>query len=69
MNFNTEAIVMERLTNSKHISNIYGHCGTSIVVEYGYEIENHIVPFRKDLYMYERGRIKQKHLNLLGFRL
>ena len=40
-----DALVMERLTSSPNIIDIYGHCGTSVQVEaLPYEIEEVIVP-------------------------
>lgn len=40
-----DAIVMERLTSSPRIINMYGHCGTSITVEpISYELEQYAVP-------------------------
>lgn len=40
-----DAIVMERLTSSPRIINMFGHCGTSITVEpISYELEQYAVP-------------------------
>jgi len=40
-----DAIIMERLTSSPRIINMYGHCGTSITVEpISYELELYVVP-------------------------
>jgi serine/threonine protein kinase len=62
----TEALIMERLTSSPVIANIYGHCGTSTIVEMGNEITNDIVPYNED-YMMSRGRMKQRYLDQLEF--
>jgi len=40
----TEALIMERLTKSDRIMNIYGHCASSTMVEEGVEIAEAIVP-------------------------
>ena len=40
-----DALVMERLTSSPRIVNIYGHCGATVWVEaIPYEVEEYIVP-------------------------
>lgn len=41
---NTEAIIMMELTGSEHTSNIYGHCGTTVLVEKAYEITYDVLP-------------------------
>ena len=42
----TEALVMERLTPSPRIMNIYGHCSTTVATEFvENEIEDKIVPY------------------------
>lgn len=41
---NTEALVMEILSAPTLTTNIYGHCGSSILVEPGREIEDQIIP-------------------------
>eukprot|EP00586_Coscinodiscus_wailesii_P018368 CAMPEP_0172497374 /NCGR_PEP_ID=MMETSP1066-20121228/99037_1 /TAXON_ID=671091 /ORGANISM="Coscinodiscus wailesii, Strain CCMP2513" /LENGTH=363 /DNA_ID=CAMNT_0013270107 /DNA_START=655 /DNA_END=1746 /DNA_ORIENTATION=- len=44
-NVRKDALVMERLTASPRIANIYGHCGTSVTTERFYEeLEEFIVP-------------------------
>jgi serine/threonine protein kinase len=58
----TEALTMERLTSSPVITNIYGHCGTSTIVEIANEITNDIVPYNEQ-YMPMRGRVKQSVLD------
>lgn len=59
----TEALIMERLSASPHIANIYGHCGTSVAVEAAFEISLDIVP--RSAHQSERGRIPQKRLDRL----
>lgn len=60
---NTEALIMERLTSSSFVTNIYGHCGTSIIVEKGSEFYKDVVPRRGEEPV--RGRISQKELDKL----
>lgn len=51
-----DAIVMERLTSSPRIIDIFGHCGTSTIVEpMEYEVIDAVIP--------GEGRIKQKELD------
>lgn len=58
-----EAVVMERLTASKIIVDIYGHCGTSIIAEaMPGEVTMSIVP-ADDIDDYDRGHIKQEELD------
>lgn len=50
-----DAVVMERLTSSPRIVDIYGHCATSVHVEpVAYEVEEYVVP--------GSGYMKQKEL-------
>jgi hypothetical protein len=58
-----EAIIMERLTASQVIVDIYGHCGTSIISEaMPGEVTMSIVP-GVDVDDYDRGHIKQAELD------
>ena len=41
---NSEALIMEQLSGSEHVSRIYGHCGTTVLVENGHELTYKIVP-------------------------
>jgi serine/threonine protein kinase len=51
-----DALVMERLTSSPRILDIFGHCSTSIIVEpMPYEVEEYIVP--------GKGMAKQEDLD------
>lgn len=54
-----DAVVMERLTSSPHIVDIYGFCGHTGVFEYGYEgaIDNALFEGDRKLTSYERLRI------------
>jgi hypothetical protein len=62
-----EAVVMERLTKSDVIVDIYGHCGTSIIAEaMPGEITLSIVPAEKDnIDDYDRGHMEQSELDIL----
>lgn len=60
----TEALIMERLSASPRITQIYGYCATSLAVEVGKEITKDIVPFVPEL-QYERGRVPQSDLDEL----
>lgn len=58
----TEAFVMEQLTSSTRISDIYGHCGFSIMVEAAlYDMDRSI--YGKAEFQKERGKIKQEILD------
>jgi hypothetical protein len=59
----TEALLMERMTASPRIIDIYGYCGTSVMVETASEITFHIVPELD--FQEERGRISQEDLDEL----
>ena len=60
---NSEALIMEQLTGSDHVSKIYGHCGSTVLVEKGYELTYKIVPrLHNGL---ARGHISQEDLDLL----
>ena len=59
---NTEALMFERLSASKLTSNIYAHCGTSVVVQSGYDIEKSVIPRTG---RNKRGRLSQNKLNSL----
>jgi serine/threonine protein kinase len=40
-----DAIIMERLTSSPRIVNIYGHCGSSVTVQtIPYDVEEYVIP-------------------------
>jgi hypothetical protein len=44
-NVNREALVMERLTTANNVVDLYGHCGTSVLVEpIPFEVEEYAVP-------------------------
>lgn len=54
-----DAIVMERLTKSPRIVDVYGYCATSTIVEaLSYEVEEYVVP--------GTGMAKQKDLDKFG---
>jgi hypothetical protein len=55
-----EALIMERMTASPRIMNLYGHCYTSMLVEHGYEISQRIV---EGVEYNGRGRIPQELLD------
>jgi hypothetical protein len=58
----TEAFIMEQLTSSPRISDIYGHCGFSIMVEAAlYDMDRSI--YGKAEFQTERGKIKQEILD------
>jgi hypothetical protein len=57
-----EAVVMERLTSSPRIVDIYGHCGTSLAAEYLQDITLELVP-GKSILASDRGRMKQTDLD------
>lgn len=60
---NSEALIMEQLTGSEHVSNIYGHCGSTVLVEKGYELTYKLVPrLHNGL---SRGHIAQDALDKL----
>jgi len=60
-----EAIIMERLTGSPRIVDIYGHCGTSLAAEYmAHEITQTIVP-GTTVFSSDRGMIAQSKLDQL----
>eukprot|EP00521_Asterionellopsis_glacialis_P014410 CAMPEP_0195305116 /NCGR_PEP_ID=MMETSP0707-20130614/35702_1 /TAXON_ID=33640 /ORGANISM="Asterionellopsis glacialis, Strain CCMP134" /LENGTH=420 /DNA_ID=CAMNT_0040369143 /DNA_START=307 /DNA_END=1569 /DNA_ORIENTATION=- len=45
LNVQRDALIMERMTSSPRIINMYGHCSTSVAVEpIAYEVEEYIVP-------------------------
>lgn len=55
----TEAIVMERMTPSRNIVDIYAHCGSSVIVEtMAFDLYKKIVP--------GEGIVSQKTLDQLG---
>lgn len=60
---NAEANIMEKLSSSRVTSDIYGHCGTTILVELGREIENKIVPSVTVNHQRVHGRIRQSVLD------
>jgi len=57
-----EANLMDKLSPSPHTSNLYGYCGTTILVEKLYNLENDVLPYRSG---YKRGRISQVELDKL----
>lgn len=57
-----EAVIMERLTASPRIVDIYGHCGTSLAAEYMQDITLELVP-GKSILAADRGRMKQNDLD------
>lgn len=57
-----EALIMERTSSSPRTIDIYGHCYTSILVEFGYEISQRIV---QGVEYSGRGRITQEDLDAL----
>jgi len=59
---NTEALIFERLSASKLTSDIYAHCGSSVVVQSGHDIEKSVVP---RIGRNERGRLPQEMLDAL----
>jgi len=60
---NVEALIMEQLTGSEHVSNIYGHCGSTVLVEKGYELTYKMIPrLHNGL---SRGHIAQEDLDKL----
>jgi serine/threonine protein kinase len=61
-----EAFVMDLLTSSDHIINIYGRCATTIMVETGNEFTYEMVPDNYDFLLEgEQGRIAQEVLDEL----
>jgi serine/threonine protein kinase len=59
-----EAFVMDLLTSSDHIINIYGRCATTIMVETGKEFTYEMVPANYDFLLEgEQGRIEQEVLD------
>jgi len=60
---NSEALIMEQLTGSEHVSDIYGHCGSTVLVEKGYELTYKLVPSLHN--GLSRGHISQDDLNKL----
>ncbi|GKY94534.1 hypothetical protein MPSEU_000419100 [Mayamaea pseudoterrestris] len=60
-NINKEALIMERMSASPRIMNIYGHCFTSMLVEHGYEISQRMV---QGVEYKDRGRVTQEELDL-----
>jgi hypothetical protein len=59
-----EAVVMERLTASPRIVDIYGHCGTSLAAEFMEDMTLELVP-GKSILAHDRGRMKQEDLDQL----
>lgn len=60
---NSEALIMEQLSGSEHVSRIYGHCGSTVLVEKGHELTYKIVPrLHNGL---ARGHISQHELDKL----
>ena len=58
----TEALVMEALTSSPRISNIYGHCALSVAVEAAaYDMEDSVLPWMPEV-QNKRGYISQAQL-------
>jgi hypothetical protein len=57
-----EAVIMERLTSSPRIVDIFGHCGTSLAAEYMQDITLELVP-GKSILAGDRGRMKQSDLD------
>lgn len=60
---NNEALLMERLTSSPTITNTYGHCGTSILVEEANELSGKMIRTMEDKTW--RGFIGQDELEQL----
>jgi hypothetical protein len=61
-NINKEAVIMELFSSSKLTSDIYGHCGTTVLVESARELTYLMVPRRPGAKA-SRGRISQRTLN------
>jgi len=63
----TEAVILEKLSSSPLTSNIYGYCGSTIMVERGHEIEETVMPrfSQGRLAKYPHGRIAQSELDKL----
>jgi len=59
---NTETLVMERLSASKVTSDIYAHCGTTVVVQSGHDFKKELVP---KIGRNHRGRLPQEDLDKL----
>jgi hypothetical protein len=59
-----EAVIMERLTASPRIVDIYGLCGTSLAAEYMQDMTLELVP-GKFIFAGDRGRMKQTDLDEL----
>jgi hypothetical protein len=59
-----EAVIMERLTASPRIVDIYGHCGTSLAAEYMLDMTLELVPGTSILDP-DRGRMAQAGLDKL----
>jgi hypothetical protein len=60
VSINKEALIMERMSASPRIMNLYGHCYTSMLVEHGYEISQRMV---QGVEYNGRGRISQQELD------
>jgi serine/threonine protein kinase len=63
VHINREALIMDRLSGSDRISDIYGHCGFTLLVEKGYELTYQMVPRLKEGDV--RGYISQEELDRL----
>lgn len=57
-----EALIMEKTSASNRTNNMYGHCYSSVLVEFGHEISQRIVQGEE---YRGRGRITQKELDEL----
>jgi hypothetical protein len=62
---NTEALIFEKLSASRVTSNMYAHCGSSIVVEAAVSITEDIIPKVRINNKSYRGYMKQSVLDTL----
>jgi serine/threonine protein kinase len=60
-----EALVMERLSQSSSIVDIYGYCGTSVLVEaIPFEVEDYVIPgtgYKKQAELRDEGQVKPQN--------
>jgi len=66
---NSEALILERLSASERTSDIYGRCGTTVLVEAGSQLIDLVLPRQPSNLVHlrhgETGRISQKRLEAL----
>ena len=63
----TEAIILDMLTHSPLVSDIYGHCAFSVAVQAGaYDMESSVLPLHPEYQQKRPGHLSQEQLDQLS---